>query len=161
MRGLYKHLTRPVGLGGKQAGAAVHQRLKLGSTEEQKRDPDAMSRFFRTLPDTKSPTVNPAIIEGVKQRTTALPTAGSVPLRSAPTLEQTIRAVRGMQKWKAPTHVFHDFLFRELLNMDGCAEPTFVEHFHAILVEVYYGGEIPQEWKGGATRMLHKIVGPP
>ena len=88
--------------------------------------------------NTKSPKLNPAIIEEVQHRPAA-PTAGdSVPLVSTPTLEETRRAIRGMHNWKVPGP---DSLVAELLKMDEPAEPIVLERFHAILVEVWNGGK--------------------
>ena len=90
-------------------------------------------RFFSTLLNTKPPKLNPAIIEEVQQRPAA-PTAGdSVPLGSAPTLEETRRAVRGMHNWKAPGPDSHVV---ELLKIDEPAKPIVLERFHFILVEM-------------------------
>ena len=65
-----------------------------------------------------------------------------MPLGSAPTLKEIRRAVRGMHNLKAPGP---DSLVVELLKIDEPAEPIIVlERYHAILVEVWNGGEVPQ-----------------
>ena len=110
-------------------------------------------RFFSTLLNTKSPKLNPAIIEEVQQRPAAPTTGDSVPLGSAPTLEETRRAIRGMHNWKAPGP---DFLVAKLLKIDEPAEPIVLERFHAILVEVWTGGEVPQQWKDAIIKVLYK-----
>ena len=90
-------------------------------------------RFFSTLLNTKPPKLNPAIIEEVQQRPAAPTTGDSVPLGSAPTLEETRRAVRGMHNWKAPGPDSHVV---ELLKIDEPAKPIVLERFHFILVEM-------------------------
>ncbi|CAB1100204.1 unnamed protein product [Ectocarpus sp. CCAP 1310/34] len=57
--------------------------------------------------------------------------------------------------WKAPGN---DSLPAELLKIDDDddEEPIVLEHFHAILVEVWNGGEIPQEWKDATIKVLYK-----
>ena len=77
----------------------------------------------------------------------------SVPLGSAPTLEETRRAIRGMHNWKAPGP---DSLVAGLLKIDEPAEPIVLERFHAILDEVWTGGEVPQQWKDATIKVLYK-----
>ena len=115
------------------------------------------ARFFSTLLNTKSLKLNPAITEEVQQRP-AVPTTGdSVPLGSAPTLEKTRQEIRGMRNWKAPDP---DSLVVELLKIDEPAEPIVLERFNAILVEVWNGGEAPQQWKDASTKVVFQEVGP-
>ena len=90
LRGLYKHLKKSVGLGGRQSGGQQFIKDEHGVLL---RDKTAIlqrwGRFFSTLLNTKSPKLNPAIIEEVQQRPAAPTTGDSVPLGSAPTLEET------------------------------------------------------------------------
>ena len=112
------------------------------------------ARFFSTLLNTKSPKLNPAIIEEVQQRPAAPTTGDSVPLGSAPTLEETRRrAIRGRHNWKAPGP---DSLVVRLLKIDEPAEPIVLERFHAILVELWTGGDVPQQWKYATIKVLYK-----
>ena len=111
-----------------------------------------MSEVLQHSPHTKYPTLNPAIIEEVQQRPAAPTTGDSVPLGSAPTLEETTRAVRGMHNWNAPAP---DSLLVELLKIDEPAEPIVLERLHAILVEVWNGGEVPQQWKDATIKVLY------
>ena len=154
MRGLYKHLKTSVGLDGQQSGGQQGIKDENGvllrdSFEILKR----WARFFRSLLNSKSPTLHPVIIEEVRQRPRAQPTEDSVPLGSAPTLEETIRAVREMKNWKAPGH---DSLPVELLKIDDRADPIVIQRFHAILVKVWNGGTVPQEWKDATIKVLYK-----
>ena len=110
------------------------------------------ARFFSTLLNTKSPKLNPAFVEEMQQRPAAPTTGDSVPLGSAPTLEETRRAIRGMHNWKAPGP---NSLVVELLKIDEPAEPIVLQRFHVILVGVWNGGEVPQQWKY-AIRVLYK-----
>ena len=154
LRGLYKHLKQSVGLGGRQSGGQQFIKDEHGVLL---RDKAAIlqrwGRFFSTLLNTKSPKLNPAIIEEVQQRPPAPTTGDSVPLGSAPTLEETRRAIRGMHNWKAPGP---DSLVAELLKIDEPAEPIVLERFHAILVEVWTGGEVPQQWKDAIIKVLYE-----
>ena len=154
LRGLYKHLQKSVGLGGRQSGGQQYikdeNRLFLRDKAEILQ---RWARFYSTLLNTKSPKLNPAIIEDVQQRPAAPTSGDSVPLGSAPTLEETRRAIRGMHTWKAPGP---DSLVAELLKIDEPAEPIVLERFHTILVEVWTGGEVPQQWKDATIKVLCK-----
>ena len=114
------------------------------------------ARFFSTLLNTKSPKLHPPIIEEVQQRPAAPTTGDSVPLGSAPTLEETRRAIRGMHSWKAPGP---DSLVAELLKIYEPAEPIVLERFHDNLVEVWTGGEVAQQWKDATIKVLYKKSG--
>ena len=140
MRGLFKHLKKSVGLGGRQSGGQQYVKDENGVLLKDKGEIlQRWARFFSTLLNTKSPMLNPAIIEEVQQRPAAPTTGDSVPLGLAPTLEETRRAVREMHNWKASGP---DSLVVEL-KIDEPAEPIVFKRFHAILVEVWNGGEVP------------------
>ena len=142
MRGLCKHLKKSVGLSGRQSGGQQYVKDENGVLLKDKREIlQLWARSFRTLLNTKSPTLNPAIIEEVQQRSAAPTTGDSVPLGSASTLEEIRRAVRGMHNWKLPGP---DSLLVEQLKINEPAEPIVLERFHAILVQVWNGGEVPQ-----------------
>ena len=97
MRGLYKHLMKSVGLGGKQSGGQQYVKDENGIFLKDRGEIfQRWASFFSTLFNTKSPTLNPAIIEEVHQRPAAPTTGDSVPLGPAPTLAETRRAIRGM-----------------------------------------------------------------
>ena len=108
-------------------------------------------RFFSTLLNTEFLKLNPAIIEEVQQPLVAPTTGDSVPLGSASTLEETRRVVRGMHNCKATGP---DSLVVELLKIDEPAEPIVLERIHAILVEMWNGGEVT--WKDATFKVLYK-----
>ena len=81
LRGLYKPLKKSVGLGGRQSSGKQYTKdengvLLRGKAEILQR----WARFFSTLLNTKSPKLNPAIIEEVQQGPAAPTTGDSVPL---------------------------------------------------------------------------------
>ena len=103
LRGLYKPLKKSVGLGGRQSGGQQYTKDENGVLLRDKAEIlQRWARFFDTLLNTKSPKLNPDIIEEMQQRLAAPTTRDTVPLGSAPTLEETRRAIRGMHNWKAP-----------------------------------------------------------
>ena len=81
-------MTSP--LGGRQSGGQQYSKDDNGVLLRDKTEIlQRWARFFSTLLNTKSPKLNPAIIEEVQQRPAAPTTGDSVPLGSAPTLEET------------------------------------------------------------------------
>ena len=155
-RGLYKHLKKSVGLGGRQSGGQQYVKDENGVLLRDKGEILLRwARFFSNLFNTKSHKLNPAVIEDLQQRPAAPTTGDSVPLASAPTLEETRRAIRGMHNWKAPGP---DSLVVGLLKVDKPAEPIVPERFHAILVEVWNGGEVPQQCKDATIKVLYKTA---
>ena len=88
MRGLYKHLKKSVGLGGRQSGRQQYVKDENGVLLRDKGEIlQRWARFFSTLLNTRSPKLNPAIIEEVQQRP------------AAPTTEIRYRLDR-LQRWR-------------------------------------------------------------
>ena len=65
----------------------------------------------------------------------------------------TIFSLLGLGNWKA---VGPDLLAAELLKVDSDDDPIVQEHLRAIFVEVWNGGEMPQEWKDATIKVLYK-----
>ncbi|CAB1102236.1 unnamed protein product [Ectocarpus sp. CCAP 1310/34] len=107
------------------------------------------ARLFSTLLNTKSPTLNPDIIERVTQRPA---TRDTKRLGEAPELEEVERATKGFKNWKAPGV---EMLPAELLKIDD-DEPFVLGHIHPILVKVWNGGDIPQKRKDATIKLLYK-----
>ena len=77
-----------------------------------------------------------------------------ISLEAEPTYAETLQAVRAMANWKAPGA---DSLPVELLKLDDATrESVILGHFRAILVRVWRGEEIPQEWKDATIKVLYK-----
>ena len=151
MRGLYQHLKRSTGLSGRQAGG---QQFVTDENGVLLRNKDAIlkrwRRFFNTLLNSKSPTLNPDVVEQVMQRPA---TRATRHLAAVPDLEEVEAATKGLGNWKA---VGPDLLAAELLKVDGDDEPVVLERLRAIFVEVWNGGEMPQEWKDAIIKVLYK-----
>ena len=66
LRGLYKHLNKSVGLGGRQSGGQQYIKDENGVLLRDKAEIlQRWARFFSILLNTKSPKLNPTIIEEV------------------------------------------------------------------------------------------------
>ena len=152
IRGLYKHLKRTAGLGGRKTeGYQVIKDENGNLLREKGGILRRWERFFGNLLGTKSPVLQPSIVEKVQQRRKAPqpPPPGArsqigkpISLEAGPTYAETLQAVRAMASWKAPGA---DSLPVELLKLDDpTCEPVVLRHFHAILVRVWRGEEIPQ-----------------
>eukprot|EP00903_Cladosiphon_okamuranus_P019178 g17640.t1 len=114
MRGLYQHLKRSTGQGGRQAGG---QQLVTDENGVFLRNKDAIlkrwRRFFDTLLNSKFPTLNPDVVEQVAQRPT---TRATRRLEAVPDPEEIEAATNGFGNWKA---VGPDLLAAELLKELG------------------------------------------
>eukprot|EP00903_Cladosiphon_okamuranus_P007252 g7035.t2 len=151
MRGLCQHLKRSTGLGERQTGG---QQFVTNENGILLRDKDAIlkrwGRFFNTLLNSDPPTLNPDVVEQVAQRPT---TRATRHLAAVTDPEEVEAAMRGLGNWKA---VGPDLLAAELVKVDGDDEPIIREHLRAIFVEVWNGGEMPQEWKDATIKVLYK-----
>ena len=163
IRGLYKHLKRMVGLGGRKTERQQAIKNENGNLFQDKGDIlRRWERFFGILLNTKSPAFQPSIVEKVQQRRKAPPppprarsqNGEPISLEAEPTYAETLQAVRAMANWKAPGA---ESLLVELLKLDDpTREPVLLGHFHVILVRVWREEEIPQEWKDATIKVLYK-----
>ena len=164
MRGLYKHLKMTVGLGRRKTEGQHAIKDENGNLLRDKGNIlRRWERFFGNLLTTKSPALQPSIVEKVQQRRKAPPPpppgarsqiGEPILLEADPTYVETLQAVRAMANWKAPGA---DSLSVEILKLDDpTRESVVLKHFHAILVRVWRGEEIPQEWKDATIKVLHK-----
>ncbi|CAB1103279.1 unnamed protein product [Ectocarpus sp. CCAP 1310/34] len=148
MRGLCQYLKRSVGLSGRQAAGQQFVADENGVLLRNRDDIlQRWARFFSTLLNTKSPTLNPDIIERVTQRPA---TRDTQRLGDVPELEEVARATKDLKNWKAPGH---DSLPAELLKIDD-DEPFVLGHLHTI--KVWNGGDILREWKDATIKVLYK-----
>ena len=163
MRGLYKHLKRTAGLGGRKTEGQQAIKNENGNLLRDKGDIlRRWERFFGNLLNAESPVLQPSIVEKVQRRRKAPPpppwsavaNRGAKSLEEESTYAETLQTVRAMANWKAPGA---DSLPVELLKLDDpTREPVVLKHFHAILVRVWRGEEIPQEWKDATIKVLYK-----
>ena len=153
MRGLYKHLKMTAGLSGRKTEGQQAIKDENGNLLRDKGDIlRRCERFFGNLFNTKSPALQPSIVKNVQQRRKSPPPpplwarsqiGEPISLEAEPTYAETQKAVRAMANWKSPGA---DSLPVELLKLDDpTREPVVLKHFHAIIVRVWRGEEIPQE----------------
>eukprot|EP00752_Nemacystus_decipiens_P015185 g13521.t1 len=140
-----------MGLGGRQAAG---EQFVTDENGVLLRNKDAIlkrwRRFFDTLLNSKSPTLNPDVVEQVAQRPT---TRATRRLAAVSDPEEVEAASKGLGSWKA---VGPDLLAAKLLKVDGDDEPMVLERLRAVFVEVWNGGEMPQEWKDATIKVLYK-----
>lgn len=70
------------------------------------------------------------------------------PVPPPPVKIDSQRAPKQLKNWKAPGH---ESVHAELLEIDN-GEPIVLERLQAILVDLWNGGQIPQEWKDATIK---------
>ena len=149
LRGWYGHLKGGWKLQGKKLRGAQYIRDENGKLL---RKPDEIRarwrRYFTSLLNTTSVTLNRTIIEGLPQKPIALS------LGDPPVVSETKKALRSMANGKA---MGPDELPVELLKL-GLSDSSheILLPFHEIIVAVWMTGEVPQEWKDATIKVLHK-----
>ena len=104
-------------------------------------------RWFHTLQNTKSPNLDPNIAEGLEQwpETTTL--------GNQPTMQKLMDAIHSLANGKAvrPDRVPVE-LFKVALNGDPALRQRLLE----VVVGIWTGGDVPQQWKDTIIKVLHK-----
>ena len=154
LRGWYGHLKGGWKLQGKKLRGAQYIRDENGKLL---RKPDEIRarwrRYFTSLLNTTSATLNRTIIEGLSQKPIALS------LGDPPVVSDTKKALRSMANGKA---MGPDELPAELLKL-GLSDSSheILLAFHDIIVTVWMTGEIPQEWKDATIKFYtRRRIGP-
>ena len=166
IRGFYKHLKMTAGLGGREPEGQQAITDENGNLLRDKGDIlRRWERFFGNLLNTKSPALQPSIVEKVQQRRKAPPSPPPgarsqieepIPLEAEPTYAETQKAVRAMVNRKEPGA---DSLPVELLKLDDPTRvPVVLKHFQATLVRVWGGEKIPQKWKDGRRSQIEEPI---
>ena len=149
LRGWYGHLKGGWKLQGKKLRGAQYIRDENGQLLRKLDEIRARwRRYFTSLLNTTSATLNRTIIEGLSQKPTALS------LGDPPVVSETKKALRSMANGKA---MGPDELPAELLKL-GLSDSSheILLAFHDIIVAVWMTGEVPQEWKNATIKVLHK-----
>ena len=134
LRGWHGHLKGGWKLQGKKLRSAQYIRDENGKLDEIRA---RWRRYFTSLLNTTSATLNRIIIEGLSQKPTALS------LGDPPAASETKKALRSMANGKA---MGPDELPAELLKL-GLSDSSheILLAFHDIIVTVWMTGEVPQE----------------
>ena len=105
-------------------------------------------RWFHKLLDTKSPTLDPSIVDEPKQWPPCMP------LDDVPSRYEAEEAIRALANRKA---VGPNGLPAELLKvLADEGEFDTLGKFHDIIVAVWRGGGVPQQWKDATIKEFHQ-----
>ena len=104
-------------------------------------------RWFHTLPNAKSPRLDPNIAESLGQW------PGNMPLGVQPTMQELTDAIRLLANGKA---VGPDGVSVELFKITLNGDPALSRRLLDIVVRIWRGGEVPQQWKDAIIMVLHK-----
>ena len=104
-------------------------------------------RWFHTQLNAKSRRLDPHIAEGLDQW------SENMPLGVQPTIQELTDVIRSLANEKAVgPDVVSVELFKITLNGDLALRRRLLD----IVVRIWRGGEVPQQWKGAIIMVLHK-----
>ena len=104
-------------------------------------------RWFHTLLNDKSPRFDLNIIEGLDQW------PENMPLRVHPTMQELTDVIRSLANGKA---VGPDGVSVEVFEITLNGDPALRRRLLDIVVRIWRGGEVPQQWKFAIIMVLHK-----
>ena len=104
-------------------------------------------RWFHTLLNAKSPRLDPNIAESLDQW------PENMPLGVQPTMQELTDAIRSLANGKA---VGPDGVSVELFKITLNGDPALRRRLLDIVVRIWRGGEVPQQWKYAIIMVLHK-----
>ena len=145
--GFYKHL-KTINLEGKRDRSSAHDKDENGVLP---RDVELIRerwvQWFHTLLNAKSPSLDPNIAGGLDQW------PENMPLGVQPTMQKLTDAIRSLENGKAagPEGVSVE-LFKITLNGD----PALRRRLLDIVVRIWRGVKVPQQWKYAIIMVLHK-----
>ena len=147
--GFYKHL-KTMNLEGKRDRSSAYVK-KYKSGVQLLRDVELIRerwvRWFYTFLNVKSPRFDPNIVEGLDQWPEI------IPLGVQPTMRELTDAIRSLANGQTvgPAGVSVE-LFKITLNRD----PALRRRLLDIVVRIWRGGEMPQQWKYAIIMVLYK-----
>ena len=144
--GFYKHL-KTMNLEGKRDRSSAYVKDENGVLL---RDVELIGerwvRWLHTLLNAKSPRL-PNIAEGLDQW------PENMPLEVQPTMQELTDAIRSLANGKA---VGPDGVSVELFKITLNGDPALRRRLLDIVVRIWGGGEVPQQWNDGIIMVLHK-----
>ena len=145
--GFYKHL-KTMNLEGKRDRSSAYVKDENGVLlRDVELIRERWVQWFHTLLNAKSPRPDPNVAEGLDQW------PENIPLRVQPTMQELTDAIRSLANGKAvgPNGVSVE-LFKITLNGD----PSLRRRLLDIVVRIWGGSEVPQQWKDAIIMVLHK-----
>ena len=104
-------------------------------------------RWFHTLLNIKFPKLDPNIAKGLDQR------PENTTLGSQPTIQELTDTIRSLANGKA---VGPDGAPVELFNIALNGGPALRQRLLDIVVGIWRGGDVPEQWKDAIIKVLHK-----
>ena len=104
-------------------------------------------RWFHTFLNAKSPKLDPNIAEGRDQW------PENMPLGVQPTMQELTDAIRSLANGKA---VGPDEVTVELSKITLNSDPVLRRRLLGVVVRIWRGGEVPQQWKDAIIMVLHR-----
>ena len=145
--GFYKHL-KTMNLEGKRDRSLAYVKDENGVLL---RDVELIRErwvpWFHTLLSAESPRLDPNIAEGLDQW------PENMPLGVQPTMQERTDAIRSLANGKA---VGPDGVSVELFKITLNGDPALRRILLDIVVRIWRGGEVPQQWKDVILMVLHK-----
>ena len=110
--------------------------------------PERWLRWFHKLFNTKSPTLDPSIVDELKQWPPCRP------LDDVPSRLEVQEAIRALANCYA---IEPDGLSAELLKvLADEGQFNTLENFHDVIVALWRGDGVPQQWKDATIKVLHR-----
>ena len=145
--GFYKHL-KTMNLEGKRDRSSAYVKDENGILlRNVELIHERWVRGFHTLLNAKSPRLDPNIAEGLDQW------PENMPLGFQPTMQQLTGDIRSLASGKA---IGPDGVSVELFKITLNGDPALHRRLLDIVVRIWRGGEVPQQWKYAIIVVLHK-----
>ena len=145
--GFYKHLTTMNLEGKRDRSSAYVKDEKGGLLRDVELIRERWVRWFHTLFDGKSPRLDPNIAEGLVQW------PDNMPLGVQPTVQELTDAIRSLANGKA---IGPDGVSVEPFKITLNGDPALRRRLLDIVVRIWRGGEVPQQWKEVIIMVLHQ-----
>ena len=145
--GFYKHL-KTMNLEGKRDRSSEYVKDDNGVLlRDVELIRERWVRWFHTLLNANSPRLDPNIAEGLDQW------PENMLLGVQPTMQELTDAIRSLANGKANGS---DGVSVELFNITLNGDPALRRRLLDIVVRIWRGGEVPQQWKDAIIMVLHK-----
>ena len=145
--GFYRHL-KTMNLEGKRGRSSAYVKDENGVLlRDIERTRERWVRWFHTLLNTKSPKLDPNIAEGLDQW------PENMPLGVQLTMQELTDAICSLANGKA---VGPDGVSVELFKITLNGDPALHRRLLDIVVRIWRGGEVLQQWKDAIIMVLHK-----